>query len=175
MRIKPQKFFFILLISIFLHGCSIFSSSQDLNPLVNKELTLDAPRLLVQTQYISWVSWSEEINIYTIEHPGNQNTCLERAQHCLPTISSFLQNPAPWQAWHKDSTGAKYRVVGVLPKGTQFHFYKIDVPDNINTGVIIFYSIIDSGQYKNLHAYYKYDEASSYDLHMIHILLPLRT
>jgi hypothetical protein len=147
----------IIMCSVFLASCSFLPNFTATNPLINKEMQLESPRFLSQTRYISWISWSQDVDINTIEWPSEQKGCVSHADNCVPTLSEYLTNPEPWQTWKMDSNGSQYRILGILPKGTQYHFYRIDDAENINTGMAVFYAIIDSGHFKFIPAYYKYD------------------
>ena len=146
-----------------LSACITGLNSSDDNALLNKTMSLESPRYLSQTRYMTWLNTQEEVN--TIERPGDTKGCLPE-QNCVPSLNEFQHNSILWQNWHVRKN-TQYRIVAVLPKNTLFHFYKIDVPDQKNSGVFFFYSKIDSGTYKNIQAYYKYDKNYSSDLRLI--------
>lgn len=134
----------------FLAGCGIFSDSQDDNPLLNKTMMLDSPRFLSVTRYSTWLNTMMDIN--TLELPSKA-TCMEGTD-CLPTLKQYFENRSYWQSWHTRKK-TQYRIIGLLPAKTQFHFYKIIVPEQKETGVYFYYSQIDSGLYKGMQAYYQ--------------------
>ncbi len=162
----------IFLFSCWLCSCSLLHKTTKQDGLLNQKLQLTSPRFLSQTRYISWISWSHDIDINTIEYPWQQAGCVSHANDCLPTLSEYNKDPQYWQNWQRDSNGSQFRILGVLPAGTMYHFYRVDVPEDLNNGVIVFYSIIDSGKYKQAPAYYKYSLNNKADKEMIRKILP---
>jgi hypothetical protein len=156
-----------LFVYLCLTSCSILNNTSSQNPWLNKEMILNSPHFLSQTRYISWISWSQDVDINTIEWPGEQQGCMSHASGCVPMLKEYLNDSEYWQTWHMDSNGSQYRILTMLPAGTKYHFYKIDIPDDIYNGVIVFYAIIDNGAYRFTPAYYKYDIKKPIDLQLI--------
>lgn len=148
-----MKIYRILGIGLLAIGIMSCSTLPD-NPLLHKEMTLDSPRYLAQTRYISWVNVVTDNNV--IERPGGS----------LPTLEDYRRNTAYWQSWH-ERRGSQYRIVDVLPAGTKYHFYKIEIPDNPQNQLFFFYTQIDSGSYKGVQAYYKYDKSQPADAKLL--------
>jgi hypothetical protein len=155
--------FFLVMIAILLSACST-SLSPQMAEMTSKNRKLDSPRFLTQTRYLSWINTISDV--ITIDRSGDSRGCLP-GDSCLPTISDYQKNPSIWHDW-TNKRNSQYRIVGLLPAGTEFHFYKIQRPDNPDDGYFVFYAMIDSGQFQGVHAYYKYDRKNPSDLNLLH-------
>jgi hypothetical protein len=142
------RFIFYFIITIFLSSCYTDMITPQMEQVLNKNRKLDSPRYLVQTHYVTWINSVADLNtiIYTNDPDVEAGY--------LPPLNDYLKNPTSWQQW-RNRKNTQYRILGLLPTGTEYHFYKIDVPDRVDA-YFVFYAVIDSGSFKDTPAYYRY-------------------
>lgn len=158
-----QSIFFIVWLSLFLSSCSWNFNAAENDSFLTKMRQLPSPRFLTETRYMTWLNTPTEI--LSLDRPGTAKGC-DINQDCFPTLKAYQQHAALWHTWRARKK-TQVRIIDLLPKGTEFHFYKVDVPDNKLTGIYIFYATIDSGPYQGMSVYYKYDESDAFDAAVI--------
>lgn len=140
---KMIKFFFLILLFSNLISCGPTINPPEAESLLNKPMKLDKPRYLTHTKYMTWMNTTRD---FLVMEPPNR---------LLPTIKDYQIHSGLWRQWHV-RRGAQYRIVGLLPAGTRFHFYEIIVPENPSTDLYEFHAMIDSGPFQNTSVYYSY-------------------
>jgi hypothetical protein len=141
---KIIKYLMMVMLGCLLTSCDYNINPTSAEPILNKPLTLDSPRYLTQTHYINWINTVTDFVV------------IERPNEFLPSFKDYQAHTAEWRNWHT-RRGAQYRILAVLPAGTKYHFYKIVIPYDPATELIEFHAMIDSGEYKNTPAFYRYN------------------
>jgi hypothetical protein len=161
MKILCQIFFLICIVII--TSCASNTPTPQIAQALEKNRKLDSPRFLTETHYLSWLNSST--HLYVMVRPGSTPGCTPAAS-CMPTLKDYSQSLTTWQNWQVRK-GGQFRILGLLPTGTAYHFYKIDPPEHLDTGYFVFYAMIDSGSFKGATVFYRYDEMHSDDVRLL--------